>query len=148
MRRVTRFVRVRTLFIITALLAFSVGLAYMLLPRLMLALYGITPADKWGVLALQAYGSLVLFWGLVTWFARNTPDSGARRAIIRALLIGFIISIITPVMAILSGVGNAAFWVIAFGHVVLACAWGYFYFTNPAESGESVLSKESMPATE
>lgn len=148
MRRMTRFVRAKTMFVITALLAFFVGLAYMVVPRLVLLLYGITPADEWGVLALQAYGSVVLFWGLVTWFARNTPDSEARRAIIRALFIGFIITIITPLMIIFSGVGNRVFWVVAFGHAVLAGAWGYIYFTNPAETAESVLSKESMRATE
>jgi cellobiose-specific phosphotransferase system component IIC len=148
MRRLTRFVRARTLFIITALLAFSVGLAYMVLPKLVLSLYGITPADKWGVLALQAYGSLVLFYGLVTWFVRNTPESEARRAIIKALFVGFIITILTPLMVILSGVGNAVFWIVLFGHIVLAGAWGYIYFADRAENKEMVPNKESVPATD
>jgi hypothetical protein len=76
------------------------------------------------VLALRFHGSLALFWALISWFSRNVPDCEARQVIVRALFIGFMTTTAMPRMAILSGVGNRAFGVVAAAHAALAVAWG------------------------
>jgi hypothetical protein len=141
----SREAQTRALFHITAITGFVAALSYMLLPRQVLWLWDITPTDEWGILALRFYGSLALFWALVSWFARGTSDCEARQAIVRALFVGFVTTTAMPVLAMVSGVGRRAFAVVAVAHALLAAAWGVIYFSNQRGSGEAVPREPAEP---
>lgn len=124
---------IRVLMIVNTFVAGLFGIGFVLIPGQLLSQYGIT-TDAALALIGQLLGATFIGFAVLTWAARNTTDSEARRAIILALFVGDVIGFIVALIAQLGGVVNALGWSTVAIYLLLAFGWGYFLFTKPAEA--------------
>ncbi len=123
--------KIRTLMIVNAIVAGLFGIGFVLVPGQVLSQYGIT-TDAAFVLVGQLLGAAFIGFAVLTWAARNSTDSEARRAILLALFVGDAIGFIVALIAQLGGIVNALGWSTVAIYLLLAIGWGYFRFTKPA----------------
>jgi hypothetical protein len=69
---------------------------------------------------------------VLAWFARNTPDSETRRAIVLAMLVEHALGLIVALWGQLSGVVNALGWSTVGIYLLLTAGYGYFLLAKPA----------------
>jgi hypothetical protein len=122
--------RLYTVMVINAVAGAAFGLGFILAPAQSLSLYGHVPTAGLSYLA-QLLGAALLSFGLLTWAARNSSDSVARRAILFALVIGYAIGFILALIAQIRGVENVFGWSTVATYLLLALAFGYFRFVRP-----------------
>jgi hypothetical protein len=119
--------KVSTLMIVNAVVAVLFGLGFILTPGGVMALY----TTETGV-ALEFVGQLLgaalLGFGILTWAARNAPDSEARRAILLGLFVGDAVGCVLALIAQFGGVVNALGWSTVLIYLLLAIGFGYFRF--------------------
>ena len=73
--------KIRPIFIVNSIIATVFGLGFMFIPDFLWSLLGFsTEAD--GPLAMRFFGIMVLGVGVLTFSARNAPDSISRKAIV------------------------------------------------------------------
>ena len=123
--------KLKALFIFNAIATILFGIGSVLAPHTLVNLFGSTfnPA---GALMMQYGGTWLIGIGLLAWFARNSADSDARRAIVLAFLICYSIAFIVALLAQLNNVLNAFGWGTVALNLVLAAGYGYFQFSRPA----------------
>lgn len=115
---------------VTAIGAFVFGLAYLLFPERLLALYGITldPSAQWSARYL---GATLLGLGAVNWLGRTIQSGSGLRAILvgtfMAALVGFIVSL----FELLNGSGSAMIWTTVIIYFLLSVGYGDFVFRTP-----------------
>ena len=122
--------RIKTLFIIYAVISAVFGLTFVFTPVKTLAIYGIT-LDPGGITITRLFGASLLEFAFLSWFVRNLGESGTRKAIILALFIGEVIGFFVALFGQLSGAVNPLGWSTVAVYLLLATAFGYFYFSKP-----------------
>jgi len=122
--------KLRSLFIVNAIVALPFGVGAVLAPKPLLSLYG-AALDSAGSLTMQFAGVPLIGIGLLTWLARNAAESETRRAIVLALLIADIVGFIVALLGQLSGVLNELGWSTVGIYLLLALGYGYFQFAKP-----------------
>ena len=129
--------RFKTLMVIKAVVCLFFGIAFVFLPGVLLSLFGIT-LSAGGMFTARIYGAALFGNLLLTWFARNTGDSDARRAIILDLLIydaiGFIVALITRLTDVLNPLG----WLVVAIYLFFTLGFGYFLIVKPGTSKEAI----------
>lgn len=123
--------KLHTVMVINAVAGIAFGLGFILAPAQALSLYGHASTAILSYMA-QLLGAALLSFGVLTWAARNSPDSEARRAILLALVIGYAIGFVLALMAQLRGVENVLGWSTVATYLLLAFAFGYFRFVRPS----------------
>ena len=127
--------KVKLFLIITAVLTFLFAVGFILMPAQIPAMHGII-ADEGMQHMAQNFGSALLAIAVVSWLARNTPDSKARRAIVWGVFTYWVFGSISTIMVQLTGLPNYLnLFTIAF-HVPLAVIFGYlaFKYRGPIET--------------
>ena len=112
---------------IAAIVAFLFGLSFILIPVQTMAMYGVT-LDISGQFLGRYLGSAFLGVAVLTWFARNSKEGEAFRAI---LLGDFVLALTGFVVALFdafTGIGNALVWSTVVIYLLLGAGFGYFYF--------------------
>jgi fucose 4-O-acetylase-like acetyltransferase len=109
------------------------GLGFILVPGRVVALYTAEASVTIDYVA-QLLGGALLSFAIVTWAARNAPDSEARRAILLGLFIGDVVGCVVALIAQLGGLVNAIGWSTVVIYLVLAIGFGYFRFGAGAEA--------------
>ena len=122
--------KLHTVMVINAIAGVAFGLGFILAPAQTLSLYGHAPTAILSYMA-QLLGAALLTFGLLTWVARNSRDSDARRAILLALAVGYAIGFVLALIAQIRGVENVLGWSTVATYLLLALAFGYFRFTKP-----------------
>ena len=122
--------KLKTLFIFNAIATILFGIGSVLAPFTLVNLFGST-LNPAGALMMQYGGVWLIGIGLLAWFARNSTDSDARRAIVLAFLICYSIAFIIALLAQLNNVLNAFGWGTVTLNLVLALGYGYFQFAKP-----------------
>jgi hypothetical protein len=109
------------------------GTAGLVAPRALAPAFGIT-LDPLAAAVVQMASASYIALGVLNWFARDLTDLAAWRAIAMSNLVGWALSAGVVVLAIVSGLGNAASWVIVVLQVAFALAWALAYLrvTRPA----------------
>ena len=125
--------KLRNLFIVNAVVSFVFGIPLVLAPAMLLSLYGVTLSEA-GIVVTRLYGAALLSHCLLTWLARDAPDSEARRAIVPALFISDFIGFIVGLLGQLAGLANPLGWSIPVIYVLLALGYGYFLLVKPSAS--------------
>lgn len=97
--------KVKPIFIITAVLALLFAVGLILMPAQIPAIYGIT-ADEGMKSMAQNFGSALLAMAVTCWLARNTPDSKARRAIVWGVFTYWVFGSISNILFQLTGLPN------------------------------------------
>jgi hypothetical protein len=124
---------IRALFIFNSILSLFFGCAFVLVPEFSISFYGITLGDG-GILMARLMGAAFLSFTGITWFARNSEESEARRAIVLGLFISFAIGFVVSLMAQLSGIVNELGWSTVAIYLLLSLGYGYFQFVKKISS--------------
>jgi hypothetical protein len=123
--------KLHTVMVINAIAGILFGLGFIFVPAQTLSLYGHAPTAILNYIA-QLLGAALLSFGILTWAARNSRDSGARRAILLALVVGYTIGFVLALIAQIRGVENILGWSTVATYLFLALVFGYFRFARPA----------------
>ena len=124
--------KLSTLMIVNAIVAAVFGLGFVFAPGQVTSLYSPEVGVTLRYVA-QLFGAALLGFAVLTWVARNAPDSEARRAILLALFVGDGVGFILALIGQLGGVVNALGWSTVLIYLLLALGFGYFGFVAKPE---------------
>lgn len=123
--------KLSTLMVINAVVAALFGIAFVLVPGQIIALYGVAESAALKYTG-QLFGATLVTFAVLTWTARNATESETRRAIVLALFIGYAVGFVVTLIGQLGNVVNALGWSTVALYLLLALGWGYFHFAKPA----------------
>ena len=120
------------LFVLNALVAFALGVAFLFMPVRALDFFG-TETYESTQLVGQFFGSAMIAIGLVLWFAKDVSDPAAQRGIGIALLVSAVIGLIVNVIGIspASGVIRNNGWMSIIVYVLFALGYAFMVFMKP-----------------
>ncbi len=125
--------KLKILFIITAIIAIVFGVVFVIIPAQVYSLYSIESGAGMNYMG-QLFGAALIAIGLISWQSRNAADSDARRAIILAIFIadgiGFVIALIGQLNDVVGSLG----WLTVAIYFLLSLGFGYFQFFKPSSS--------------
>ncbi len=125
--------KLKILFIITAIVAVVFGVAFAIIPAQVYSFYDIVSSAGLNYMG-QLFGASLIGFGLIAWVARNAADSDSRRAIILAFFIsdgvGFVVALIGQLNDILGSLG----WLTVAIYLLFTIGYGYFQFSKPSSS--------------
>ena len=98
--------KLKTLFVINAIVTAVFGLVLIFIPSLTFSLYGIDSNPQMNYLG-QLFGAALIAIAIMSWSARNATDSDARKAIITAFFVGDVVGFIVALIRQIDGVVNA-----------------------------------------
>ena len=126
--------KLKTLFIINAVVCLVFGLSFVLMPVQTLSLYGNDAVGGQFKYVGQLFGSALLAFCFMSWLARNAAESNARSAIILSFFIGDLIGFVIALINQIGGVVNALNWSTVAIYLLLALGFGYFQFIKTGDS--------------
>ena len=124
-----KYLNLRTVFLVNALVAFVFGVGLLLGPEPILKLFGLS-AGTTESLGAQFFGAGLVAVGLITWFAKDFVDPGASNAIATSLFFGSLCGLVVAVLGVLSKVIRTNSWVIILLYLVFIAGYGYLQFFN------------------
>jgi hypothetical protein len=133
--------KIKHVLIVTAVLGLLCGFGFVLFPGQLVAMFG-TTADKAMQHMARNFGSAILALAVMSWAARNTADSVARRAIILALFIFFTLGSISIILFQLTGIPNNNGWFALVLLIPLAAAFGYFLFAGQGPAKDKDVTRK------
>lgn len=104
------------------------GAIFVLVPGLLLAIYGVKSLDSSLLFMSQLYGAAFLVLGIMLWLARNDPGSVALRAIVIGVAIGDGVGFVVAFLGQLGNVMNGLGWLVVGVYALLSLGFGYSYF--------------------
>ena len=125
--------KLKTLMIINSIVAIVFGVTFVIVPAQAYSLYDITANEQLNYMG-QLFGAALIGFALLTFMARNSTDSDARRAIVLALFIADGIGFVVALIAQLNNVVNSFGWSTVAIYLLLSLGFGYFQFLKPASS--------------
>jgi hypothetical protein len=125
--------KLKVLFIVTAIVAIVFGVVFVIIPTQLYALYGIESGAGLNYMG-QLFGAALIAIGLISWQSRNAADSDARSAIILAFFIGDGIGFVVSLIGQLNGVVGSLGWLTVIIYLLLTIGFGYFQFSKPSSS--------------
>lgn len=120
--------KLNTIFVVSAVIYIIYGIAIVLIPGLLIALYGGMPMERPTELL---FGAFLIGFAVLNWFARNAEEGGALRAIILANLVTGVISLLMSLYLVLSGMLNAVGWSVVVIFLLFTLGYGYFLLMGP-----------------
>jgi hypothetical protein len=123
----------KNLFVLNTIIAIVFGLGFLLVPAVVLSLYGV-PQDPATELIARFFGTALIGLGLICWFTSDISDAAALRAIMLGLVISHTAGLIVAVVGTVSGVLNAFGWSAVILYLVLVLGYAYLLFMKPADS--------------
>ena len=122
--------KLSTLMVINAVISAVFGIAFVLIPWQVLALYGSNESIPAFNYMGQLFGVSLVTIAVLSWLARNAEASVARKAIVLAFFIGDSIGFIIALIAQLGNVVNTVGWSTVAIYLLLALGFGYFQFSK------------------
>lgn len=117
----------KTLMIIKAIVCLGFGPLLLFFPGWLLNLLGTTYGPGAGAtLTANAYGATLFGIVMLTWLAKDTGKSIARKAIIIHLFVYDAIALIATLILQLTGGLNALGWGLVFVYLFFTVGFGYF----------------------
>ncbi|NCF66730.1 MAG: hypothetical protein GWP61_12200 [Chloroflexi bacterium] len=117
----------KMVFTVQSVLFFLAGLATLIAPQQLIASYGLS-LQQGGVGLARLYGVTAIMLGLITWIARESGPSQARKAIVLGLFIGNILAALVGIYNGLAGGFGTVIWVSVIIWLLLALDLGVLYF--------------------
>lgn len=103
------------------------GLALVLVPGTLLALYGVT-VNVQGIFIARLFGAAFLGFTVLNWSARNASDSEVLRGIVLANLIMDVVGFTVTLLGQLAQVANALGWSSVALYLLFSLGFAYFQF--------------------
>jgi hypothetical protein len=136
-------VKLRNLFLLNTVIALLFALGFLLLPGVLLDLFGFV--NNAGAQLLGRFtGTELLVGGLITFFARDWRDSNALQAIILANLVASLVGFIASLAGVVSGAMGAMGWLIVATYLLLTLGFGYFQFVGPRRRSISSVRRRRV----
>ena len=111
--------RIKFLFVITAVLSFVNGLFYLLAPEISLSLLGQT-TNEIGIMNTRYFGAAALGIATITWLARNVQSFQFQRIVALGMLITLGATAVVGFIGTLSGVVNQVGWLMVGTDTILS----------------------------
>ncbi|MGH7509084.1 MAG: hypothetical protein ACREMZ_06405 [Gemmatimonadales bacterium] len=123
----------RTLLLVAGLVALAFGLGFLLVPRPMLALYGVA-SDPPIVLMARFFGAALVQIGLILYLIRDVADPKAQGAVVLGAFFGSLAGLVVALTGQLWGLVNEFGWSTVAIYGLLLVGFGSFVFgrTRPA----------------
>jgi hypothetical protein len=122
----------QTFMSLAAAVSVVTGLAALLAPAQLAAVFGVT-LDDVGILQARLLGAAYLGYGAIVWFGKDVRDNVAQRAIGLGSFVSWTLSLIVTVAGVVMGPAGTQSWLLVALQVVIASAWGYFAFLDRAD---------------
>ncbi len=122
--------KLRTMFIIGAVVSLVYAVGLLLVPGTMNSMYGMTSTDATRLLA-QFFGVGLLTLGLIDWLAKDFTGANARPLLV-AGLVGNAAGVIVSLLGIMSGAMNSLGWSAVLIYLLIGLGWAYFLFMAPS----------------
>lgn len=116
-----------TLFLINAIVAFLFGLLFVFIPATALSWYGVQVSDA-GLFIARLLGAAFISFGFISWLVRGTDGA---RAVAVSFFVGDMIGFILALLYQLQGLSNALGWTTVALYLLLGLGFGYFYWMRP-----------------
>lgn len=125
--------KLNTLFLITAIIAFFFGILFVIIPTSTYSFYGIQSDPTLNYMA-ELFGAALIGIGLIAWLSRKTTDNNALKVITLSFFIadgiGFIIALIGQINNVVNNLG----WLTVAIYLVLSLGFAYFRFSKSVSS--------------
>ena len=115
--------KLNTVYIITAIVAFVFGIGFILLPVATFGLYGNTLEGQ-AIFLGRYFGAALLGYAFLAWLNRNSDSKSVTAGFFAAMVLGFVVSIYDAI----AGTHNAMVWLNVVIYLLLALGFGYFSF--------------------
>jgi hypothetical protein len=122
----------RILFVINALLAVLVGLAFLFVPSMALTQLGVEQYASTR-LAAQFFGTAMLALGLLLWFSKDVQEANLQKGMGVAMLVGALAGLVITVIGIssASGVLRTNGWIVIIVYALFVLGYGFLVFLRP-----------------
>jgi len=125
--------RLRSLLLLAGVIALAFGLAFLLVPRPTLALYGVA-ADPEIVLVSRFFGAALIQLGLVLYLIRDVGDLRTQRGVVIGSFLGSVAGLVVALTGQFWDVVNEFGWSTVAIYGLLTLGYGSFMFGRPAAS--------------
>ena len=122
--------KLKTLLTITAVVAFFNGGSYLIAPSATMVSFGLT-TDSVGVLMSRYFGASTLAIAVLSWLGRKLVDPQARRVLVIAFFVTFLIYLVVDLTGQFTGIMNPLGWSFVITDFLIALGYGYFLFVKP-----------------
>lgn len=119
--------KLASLFTANAVIATLFGIAFVVAPTEILALYAVTVTPGTAVVS-RLFGAALIGFGLIAWQARGAAPSDALRAIVLAFFVSEAVGFVASLHGQLTGAINALGWSTVVIYGALAAGFAYFSF--------------------
>ena len=119
--------KLSNLLLVSAVLAATLGVGFVVATGPLVAIYGIT-LDKAGTVVAQLFGAALIGFAVLNWFARDITDPQGRRAVVLGNLVGLAVGFVVILLGQLAGVANALGWSTVAIYLLLTLAFAYVQF--------------------
>lgn len=122
----------RIMFVISALIAFLAGLAFLIVPERALGLFGTTEKYVSTLLLARFFGTAMVALGLILWFAKDA-EAGVQRGMGIALIIGAAAGLIVTFLGTFSSsaVIRSNGWIAMLVYLLAGLGFAYLVFMKP-----------------
>lgn len=103
---------------IAAIVGILYGIGFVLIPANVVVLYG-APPDPHVILNARFFGSALLAWGVILWFARDFRDWAAVRGVLIGSVVGDVVGGLVSIWSTIQGLLNAFAWSSTIVYVLL-----------------------------
>ena len=117
----------QALFTVTMIVEFIFALGFMAVPATLFGTFGVTP-DAFGISLARMFGSALLAFVTLVYYARTSESADLQKAAIRSLFIYWMLSSIFLIIAQLGGLFNSMGWSTIVLHVGFLIWYGTFAF--------------------
>jgi len=123
-------VQLRSLLLIAGVVALVFGLGFLLVPRPVLALYGVA-TDPAIVLMSRFFGVALVQVGLVLYLIRDVSDARTQRGVIIGSFLGSVAGLVVSLTGQFWGIVNQLGWSSVAIYALLTLGYGAFMFGRP-----------------
>jgi len=123
--------KLKTLLLFSTVVAGVFGLAFVFVPGQVGGTYGMT-GDAGLRYMGQLFGACLVGIAVLSWFAKDTPESEARKAILPSLFVFNVVALVVALVAQFNGVTNAVGWSSVAIFLLFALGYAYFLWGKPA----------------
>jgi hypothetical protein len=123
--------RLRSLLLLAGVIALAFGLAFLLLPKPTLALYGIAASPE-TVLVSRFFGAALVQLGMVLYLIRDVGDLRTQRGVVIGSFLGSVAGLVVALTGQFWGVVNQFGWSSVAIYGLLTLGYGSFMFGRPA----------------
>lgn len=125
----------RTLFLLNSFVAFLLGLAFLVVPTLVIGQFGVDSYTSTRMVA-QFFGTAMLTLGLLLWFAKDVTSVEVQRHMGIALLVGSLMGAIVTVIGTATGTLRDNAWMAIVLYLLFGLGYAYLVFLKKPQASQ------------